>query len=60
MLIRRTSDWILGTAMAAAVAQSTHVTHLRRMAEAFADAFEPDLDAWEHIPVAHATAEHAA
>jgi hypothetical protein len=46
--------------MAAAVAQTTHLTHLKLMAQAFAEAFEPDLDAWEHIPVAHATAEHAA
>ncbi len=49
MLIRRTSDWILGTAMAAAVA---HFTQLTQMAQTFADAFEPDLDAWEYIPVA--------
>ena len=56
MLIRRTSDWILGTAMAAAVA---HFTQLTQMAQTFADAFEPDLDAWEYIPVGYATADLA-
>jgi len=56
MLIRRTSDWILGTAMAAAVARFTQLT---QMAQTFADAFEPDLDAWEYIPVGYATAELA-
>ncbi|WP_099039406.1 thiazole synthase [Mycobacterium neglectum] len=60
MLIRRTSDWILGTAMAAAVAHFTQLTELSRVAQTFADAFEPDLDAWEYIPVALATAEQAA
>jgi len=51
MLIRRTSHWILGTTMAAAVA------HFTSMAQTVADAFEPDLEAWETLPVAHATAE---
>jgi hypothetical protein len=51
MLIRRTSHWILGTAMAAAVA------HFTTMAQTFADAFEPDLESWETMPVALAT-EH--
>ncbi len=54
MLIRRTSDWILGTAMAAAVA------HFTSMAQTFVDAFEPDLDAWETLPVAHATGRRVA
>jgi predicted outer membrane lipoprotein len=54
MLIRRTSHWILGTAMAAALARFTS------MAQTFVDAFEPDLDAWETLPVAHATAEKVA
>jgi hypothetical protein len=57
MLIRRTSPWILGTAMAAAIA---HFAYATQIAQAFVDAFEPDLDAWEYIPVAHATAEQAA
>lgn len=57
MLIRRTSAWILGTAMAAAVAHSTYFSQL---AQNFAEAFEPDLDAWEYIPVALATADQVA
>ena len=56
MLIRRTSPWILGTAMAAAIAHSAYATQI---AQAFVDAFDPDLDAWEHIPVGHVTAELA-
>ena len=60
MLIRRTSHWILGTAMAAAVASFAQMTELSRMAQTFADAFEPDLDAWEYIPVGQRTAEQAA
>lgn len=56
MLIRRTSDWILGSAMAAAIAHSWYATQI---AQAFADAFEPDLEAWEHIPVGQATVELA-
>jgi hypothetical protein len=56
MLIRRTSNWILGTAMAAAAA---HFTNATRRAQTFADAFEPDLDAWEYIPVMHPNAELA-
>lgn len=53
MLIRRTSRWILGTAMAAAVAQVTG------FAQTIADAFEPDLEAWETMPLPHATAKRA-
>jgi hypothetical protein len=45
MLIQRTSDWFLGTAMAAAVG------HFTQMTRTLADAFEPDLDAWEYLPV---------
>ncbi len=56
MNIRRTSDWILGSAMAKAVAHSMYATQI---AQAFVDAFEPDLEAWEHIPVGYATAELA-
>ena len=56
MLIRRTSSWILGTAMAAAVA---HSMYAEQITQAFADAFEPDLDAWEYIPVGYATAKLA-
>ena len=52
MLIRRTSHWILGTAMAAAVAQFT------TMAQTFVDAFEPDLESWETLPVIPAS-EHS-
>lgn len=52
MLIRRTSHWILGTAMAAAVA------HVTTMAQTFADAFEPDLESWESLPVVPAN-EHS-
>ncbi|MGO4447098.1 thiazole synthase [Mycobacterium sp. 2YAF39] len=51
MLIRRTSPGILGTALADASAYFT------AMVEMLADAFEPDLDAWETLPVAHATAQ---
>ncbi len=54
MLIRRTSHWILGTAMAAAVA------HFTSMTQNLADAFEPDLEAaWQTLPLPHATAKHA-
>jgi len=53
MLIRRTSHWILGTAMAAAVAQFTS------MGQTLADAFEPDLEAWETLPLPQATAKQA-
>ena len=53
MLIRRTSHWILGTAMAATVA------HFTRMSQTFADAFEPDLDAWEYIAVTPVTTDLA-
>ena len=56
MLIRRTSDWILGSAMAAAIA---HFSYATQIAHAFVDAFEPDLEAWEHIPVGHPTVELA-
>ena len=56
MLIQRTSDWILGSAMAAAIAHSSYATQI---AQAFVDAFEPDLEAWEHIPVGQATVELA-
>jgi len=56
MLKRRTSPWILGTAMAVAIA---HSMYAEQIAQAFADAFEPDLEAWEHIPVGYATAELA-
>jgi hypothetical protein len=50
MMIRRTSNWILGSAMAAAIA---HSAYAEQIAQAFADAFEPDLEAWEHIPVGY-------
>jgi hypothetical protein len=53
MLIRRTSPGILGTALADASAYFT------AMVEMLADAFEPDLDAWETLPVAHATLQQA-
>ena len=53
MLIRRTSHWILGTAMDAAVAH-----HVTTLAQTFADAFEPDLESWETLPVVPAT-EHS-
>ena len=53
MLIPRTSHWILGTAMAAAVA------HLTGFAQTMADAFEPDLEAWETMPLPQATAKRA-
>ncbi|MFI5511013.1 thiazole synthase [Mycobacterium sp. NPDC051804] len=56
MLIRRPSAWILGSAMAAAIA---HSMYAEQIAQAFADAFEPDLEAWEHIPVGYATAQLA-
>lgn len=56
MLMKRTSDWILGSAMAAAIAHSSYASQI---AQAFVDAFEPDLEAWEHIPVGFATAELA-
>jgi hypothetical protein len=49
MLIRRT----LGTAMAAAVA------HVTSMAQTLAEAFEPDLESWETLPVAHAAVRQA-
>ena len=42
--------------MAAAIARSMYA---EQIAQAFADAFEPDLEAWEHIPVGYATAELA-
>jgi hypothetical protein len=53
MLIRRTSHGILGTAMAAAVA------HVTSMAQTLAEAFEPDLESWETLPVAHAAIRQA-
>jgi hypothetical protein len=56
MLIRRTSDWILGSAMAAAIVHSSYATQI---AQALVDAFEPDLEAWEHIPVGQAAVELA-
>jgi hypothetical protein len=43
MLIRRTSHGILGTAMA----------------QTLAEAFEPDLESWETLPVAHAAVRQA-
>lgn len=49
MLIRRALHAILGTTMAATVA------HFMTMAETLAGAFEPDLEAWETLPVAQAT-----
>jgi predicted outer membrane lipoprotein len=52
MLIRRTSHWILGTAMATAVA------HFTTMAQTLVEAFEPDLESWETLPVVPAT-EHS-
>ncbi len=39
--------------MAAAVA------HLTSMAQTLAEAFEPDLESWETLPVAHAAARQA-
>jgi hypothetical protein len=42
--------------MAAAIAHSAYATQI---VQAFVDAFEPDLDAWEHIPVGHAAVELA-
>ena len=49
MLTRRPSHWFIGTAIAAAM------THITSFAETFADAFEPDLEAWEALPFSHAT-----
>lgn len=42
--------------MAAAIAHSSYAAQIT---QAFVDAFEPDLEAWEHIPVGYATAELA-
>jgi hypothetical protein len=53
MLIGRTPHGILGTAMAAAVA------HVTSMAQTLAEAFEPDLESWETLPVAHAAVRQA-
>jgi hypothetical protein len=43
MIIRRSSHWVLGTAVAAAALYFTSVA----TAETIADAFEPDLESWE-------------
>jgi hypothetical protein len=53
MLIRRTSPGILGTALADASAYFT------AMVEMLADAFEPDLESWENLPVVHAAVQQA-
>lgn len=53
MLKPRTSHGILGTAMAAAAA------HFTSMAQTLAEAFEPDLESWETLPMAHAAVRQA-
>ena len=53
MLITRSSR-VLGSVVAAAVAQFTTIAE--NIAEKLADAFEPDLEAWESIPVAQESA----
>ena len=49
MMITR-SSLVLGSVVAAALAQVTTI------AENIAEAFEPDLEAWETLPVAQASA----
>ncbi len=45
MFVHRTSHWVLGTAMAAALVYFTSVA----TAETVAEAFEPDLEAWDAL-----------
>jgi hypothetical protein len=49
MLITRPS-LLLGSAVAAAIA------HFTSMAQNIAEAFEPDLEAWEALPLVHTAA----
>jgi hypothetical protein len=49
MMITRPS-LLLGSAVAAAIA------HFTSIAQNIADAFEPDLESWEALPIARSTA----
>jgi hypothetical protein len=48
MFITHPKHWVLGTAIAATVAFFASIAAAE---SSFTDAFEPDLDAWEELPV---------
>jgi hypothetical protein len=45
MIIQRASNWVLGTALAAAALYFASVA----TAETIVDAFEPDLESWDSL-----------